>query len=115
LLASNWRRFHDQSLDAFCQAFYRNLAARDELLPTGARQFRDIAPRVKWLESYADPNKLPRMLDNIGQRLRQPIALGDAWDYLDARRMPLEACFAQLMAEHEAFSRRFLAATDEDE
>ncbi|MFA5632080.1 MAG: ACP phosphodiesterase [Porticoccaceae bacterium] len=109
LLASDWQHFHRQSLDAFCQEFYRHLAARDEMLPPGARRFCDIAPRVRWLQSYAEPDNIPRMLDNIGQRLRQPMPLGEAWPYLDDQRASLETCFAQLMAEHEVLSRRFLA------
>jgi acyl carrier protein phosphodiesterase len=109
LLARDWQRFHHQPLAAFCADFYRHLAARGELLPAGARRFCDVAPRVKWLESYAEPGNIPRMLDNIGLRLRRPMPLGDAWAYLDGQRAGLETCFVQLMAEHEALSRRYLA------
>lgn len=109
LLASQWEQFHHQPLAGFCQQFYRQLQARKTLLPPGAAHFCTIAPEVSWLESYADPGKIPVMLNNLGRRLRQPVQLGSAWNELRQRQALLEHCFATLMAEHGDFARQFLS------
>jgi len=108
LLASRWEEFHPLPLDVFCSGFYQHLRRYDNLLPPAASRFSEIAPKVKWLESYAVPDNIPLMLNNLGQRLRQPVALGDAWPYLIAQHPMLTSCFDSLMADHREFSRRFL-------
>lgn len=108
LLASRWPGFHRDSLEEFCALFYSHLQQRRDLLPPGATRFCDIAPGVKWLESYRNGNKIPLMLNNLGQRLRRPVALGDAWPELRARHDLLENCFDNLMNSHREFARHFL-------
>lgn len=79
LLARDWDDFHPQPLGDFCQTFYRALAGHRALLPQRAQAFCDRAPALRWLESYRDAEQIPRVLAHIGQRLRRPLPLDQAW------------------------------------
>ena len=108
LLASRWQVFHPRPLEQFCGEFYRQLRSRHGQLPERARHFCRRAPEVRWLESYAEPDRLPPMLNNLGRRLRRPVPLGDAWPLLEAQRRELEPVFEGLMADHRRLARTFL-------
>ncbi len=104
LLAGRWRQYHEQPLADYCADFYRHLASRQPLLPPAARRFCEVAPRVSWLENYASPEKLPLMLDRVGDRLRRPVPLGQAWPDLENHRGELTDCFDRLMPALLKFS-----------
>ena len=108
LLASHWEEFHHQSLDQYCRAFYGNLRDHQSLLPERARFFCRRAPEVRWLQGYADPERIPLMLDNLGQRLRRPVALGEAWPELIRRHRVLEETFHQLLESHRRTADTYL-------
>lgn len=99
LLATRWDDFHPQSLADFCQDFYRQLARHQISLPPRARRFCEVAPKVRWLESYAVHDLMPAIYDNVGKRLRRPIPLGDVWPLLEQERDFLNHAFDGLMAE----------------
>ena len=109
LLAHHWGDFHSQPLDDFCRQFYANLAAFYPLLPDRARYFCDQAPKVNWLESYADPDKAPLMLNNLGKRLRRPVALGNAWGELETRRDCLMLSLDSLIRDQKVLVSQLLA------
>jgi len=81
-LAANWHHFHSSALDTYCQRFYAILADFPETLPPGARRFRDVAPEVNWLQSYAEFERMEVMLARIGQRFRRPAPLHEAFPLL---------------------------------
>lgn len=108
LLAQHWHRYHSVVLGDYCRDFYRHLSRHEPLLPERAQHFCRIAPQVNWLESYADGGKIPRMLDNVGRRLRRPVPLGEAWPLLVADSL-LASCFTELMCRHRAFALNFLS------
>ena len=95
-LARDWPEFHHQSLAEFCQQFYRQLANHYSVLPAGAQRFNDIAPEVRWLESYANFEKLEPMLERIGQRFKKPVALANGFPLLQRDYQQLEQEFTQL-------------------
>jgi acyl carrier protein phosphodiesterase len=106
LLASRWEHLHDQALSDYCAAFYHHLAVRKPLLPAGALRFAEAAPRVAWLESYASTEAVPIMLTRVGQRLRRPVPMGEAWPELEANRKALERDFEELLPVLLEFARR---------
>ncbi len=107
-LASRWREFHGEApLTDYCDGFYRHLARHRAILPPAARRFCDVAPRLRWLESYAEARALPGMLDNLGRRLRRPMPLGSAVPILDAERDFLDQCLNALWPDLLAFAREY--------
>jgi acyl carrier protein phosphodiesterase len=108
LLAQRWAEFQPGELGQFCARFYAHLESQWQHLPAGARRFCEIAPQVQWLESYRDAHNIPRMLDNVGKRLRRPVALGEGWHRLLENSEALDACFDTLMAEHRERACAFL-------
>jgi acyl carrier protein phosphodiesterase len=78
ILARQWSQYYEQSLPEFCQEFYRQLAVYNDRLPVRAQQFLDHAPKVGWLEGYSKFDNLPLILQRIGGRFRQPVALQNA-------------------------------------
>ena len=111
LLASRWHRFHTQPLEPFCRSFYAELESHQTLLPERARHFCQRAPRIRWLQGYADAATVPLMLDNLGRRLRRPVPLGNAWPELTRRHPVLEETFFQLMAQHREMAAAYLKET----
>ncbi len=106
LLASQWSRFHDQALEDFCQDFYRHLHRHSRLLPPRALHFSRVAPEVAWLESYARADRIPQMLNRVGQRFRQPVPLQNAWLTLDSHRQQLSETFDTLLPLLVNFAER---------
>lgn len=108
LLASRWQQFHREPLPDFCQRFYQQLELHNSSLPPRAQHFCQVAPKVNWLEGYANSDNIPVMLNNIGRRFRNPVPLADALPELHARQALLGNCFNLLMTEHHDFARQFL-------
>jgi len=108
LLARHWDIFSKDSLEHFCRNFYQHLHLRKPLLPERAKTFCIRAPKVNWLENYAQKDMIPLMLNNIGQRLSKPVTLGSAWPLLEHNRSALEQTFHQLMTSHKSLAGNFL-------
>lgn len=98
LLARDWDDFHPQPLEDFCQVFYRALTDHRALLPERAQVFCDRAPALRWLESYRDAEQIPRVLAHIGQRLRRPLPLEQAWPSMQPLAARFEPGFRGTMA-----------------
>lgn len=112
LLASHWSEFHQQPLSSFCANFYRHLNSHWALLPERAQHFCRVAPEVNWLENYANAEHLPRMLSNIGKRLRKPVALNQGLCYMEQQASALTECLGLLLEEHRGLAQQFLSTRD---
>ncbi len=110
LLARRWSEFHHQPLERFCNSFYGHLHLRRHILPPGgARHFLERAHKVRWLEGYADVDRIPRVLDHIGSRLRKPLPLGKTWSVIENNRGEFVPAFYRLMAQLQPLAEDFLA------
>ena len=103
LLARDWQLYYQQPLEPFCQNFYRHLAGYQTVLPPRAQLFLQRAPSIGWLESYAQAQHLPLILQRIGQRLRRPIALQDALPTIEAHGDAIAHEFHQLFPRLQTF------------
>jgi acyl carrier protein phosphodiesterase len=103
-LASNWEKFHHQPLGDYCQDFYRLLSEYEPHLPPGARRFSEVAPKVQWLEGYADMDKLKYILERVGQRFKTPIAQDKAFPQLLRDYQLLDQEFTQIFPKIIAFA-----------
>lgn len=109
LLAQHWHKHHPRTLDEFCAVFYQHLRLHHNSLPEPARQFSIRAPGLRWLESYADADVVPVILHRVGQKLRKPVALGEAWPLVLAHKDYFMEEFNSVMAELTIFAQRFIA------
>ncbi len=108
VLAKRWQHYHDLPLSEYCYNFYRHLDWHRQCLPTGARLFNDRAPKIAWLESYADPDIMTTILNRVGDRFKRPVALGESWPIVTANRDHFDNAFQGAMGELIVFSERFL-------
>ena len=108
LLAADWRCYYQQSLEDFCQNFYRHLAVYNQQLPPRALQFSQHAPQIGWLQSYAQRENLPLILQRIGQRFRRPVALQDALSIVEQHNAAISNEFHQLYPRLQVFMRHSL-------
>jgi acyl carrier protein phosphodiesterase len=97
VLTTRWQQYHALSLDHFCQRFYRHLDTCQAWLPTRAQHFNQRAAEIRWLQSYADKALIPIMLNRVGERLRRPVPLGDAWPEIVDRHGEVEQVFSVIM------------------
>ncbi len=109
LLAQHWHEYHPMTLDKFCAVFYQHLRSHHHSLPESARQFSMRAPGLRWLESYADADVVPVMLHRVGQKLRKPVTLSEAWPLVLAHKAYFIEEFNSVMAELTVFAQRFIA------
>jgi len=97
VLTTRWQEYHSLSLDHFCQRFYRHLNICQAWLPARAQHFNQRAADVRWLQSYADQSLIPVMLNRVGERLRRPLPLGNAWPEIADRQAEVEQVFSIVM------------------
>ncbi len=95
-LAANWSHYHPQPLASFCSEFYQTLANYPGDLPPRVQHFCEVAPKVNWLENYAEFTQLELMLERIGQRFRNPVPLQGAFPLLEQQYPLLQYEFEQL-------------------
>ena len=103
LLARDWLLYYQQPLDEFCQTFYCHLGVYNNGLPPRAQFFLERAPSIGWLESYAQAEHLPIILQRIGERLRRPVALQEALPIIEAHREAIGQEFHQLYPRLQTF------------
>jgi acyl carrier protein phosphodiesterase len=103
LLARDWQLYYQQPLEDFCQSFYRHLSTYNNELPPRAQLFLERAPTIGWLESYAQAQHLPIILQRIGERLRRPVALQEALPIIEAHGDAIANEFHQLYPRLQAF------------
>lgn len=103
-LATNWEKFHHEPLGDYCQNFYRLLSKYEPHLPHGTKRFSEVAPKVQWLEGYADMDKLEYILERVGQRFKTPIALDKAFPQLLRDYQLLDQEFTQIFPKIIAFA-----------
>ncbi len=108
LLAQRWHEFHRQALPEYCADFYQHLSSHRHRLPEQAQQFCDRAPKLGWLESYADPDIMATILNRVGTRFREPVALGDCWPIVQTHHDHFDRAFDQTMVELNLFAESFL-------
>jgi len=97
VLATRWQEYHALSLEHFCQRFYRHLNTCQAWLPARAQHFNQRAADIHWLQSYADQAMMPKILNRVGERLRRPLPLGDAWPEIVDRQPEVEQVFSVVM------------------
>lgn len=107
LLARNWQDYHPLPLAQFCAIFYAHLTHCEPWLPQAARVFSQRARRIGWLESYADPATIPRVLARVGRQLRQPVALDQVWEVVAANTAEWELRMVDLMADLQLIATRY--------
>ena len=61
------------------------------------------APSIGWLESYAQAEHLPVILQRIGERLRRPVALQEALPIITAHLDAIDEEFHQLYPRLQTF------------
>lgn len=105
LLASDWKNYHPQPLPEFCQHFYQSLTIHQAHLPPRAQHFCSVAPQVKWLESYAYPENIPTMLNNMAKRMKRPVLLGGVVSTLEKERDFIKEQFQLLITDLLLFSQ----------
>ena len=103
ILAREWTQYYQQPLEEFCQEFYAQLAVHENQLPPRAKHFLEHAPRVGWLESYSSAGNLPLILERIGQRFRQPVALQHALSTVSEHQVAISSEFHQLYPRLQVF------------
>lgn len=102
ILAKDWSRHRRDTLEEFKRSTYWSLEQVVGQVPIPARARLEGMIAGDLLGSYADPEGVRAALDRIGQRLRRPIALGNAVEELLREeagfRSDFEAFFPELRA-----------------
>lgn len=96
-LARHWDQFHPaQSLAAFSAAAEREITPQLSGTPEGFVELNAIMWRERWLEHYAEPTRLARVLSGMAQRRPRLAALRDSYQDFVENYAGLEQQFFQL-------------------
>ena len=71
-IASNWEKFHTQTLNEFSREFYMAAAARSHLLPTRMEHLSALMQQQNWLVQYATLEGLENILFHMNKRTSFP-------------------------------------------
>lgn len=71
-IASNWERFHPQSLHTYSLAFYKAAAERNHLLPPRMEKLFSLMQKQNWLLQYATLEGLENILFHMNKRTSFP-------------------------------------------
>jgi len=103
-LAANWSEYHPQPLENYCQHFYQILLEYEHHLPPAAKRFSAIAPKLRWLESYAQMENIEYVLERVGLRFRTTVPLNEAFPQLVRDYPLLSQEFSQVFPKIMAFA-----------
>ncbi|RYX85476.1 DUF479 domain-containing protein [bacterium] len=95
LLAINWERFCDRSLQDFAFWVYAELGARQHLMPA---RMKPIVPSMQadnWLVSYAESWGVRYALDRVHYRSRRAPTGEQAWETFAPQKALYEAEFLE--------------------
>lgn len=106
LLTKNWKRFHTQDFDLFCQDTYKILARHSHLMPTKIRERLGRMIAGRWLESYKNYEGLNRTYYYLAKRARFPNRIQEASVKLLQLESQLEEVFLEFFPRLEDFVKR---------
>ena len=70
MLARNWDRYSDTSLEDYAEQIYSIIKSRWSLLPEGSRYMLPYMTRGNWLLRYAQPEGIHQSLTGLDRRTR---------------------------------------------
>ena len=82
LLANNWEKYSDQSLDNFCESIYSILEKRIDDLPKKLQKRLPLMIEHKWLQSYKTEKGIRYTFLRLQERLSKPEHLENVVDNL---------------------------------
>ena len=109
VLARNWDRFHDVSLDEFAQSRYRILGSRPEGLTDRMRRALPSIVTHDWLTSYREIEGIERALKGVSNRLKRANPMAEAGLVLRRERVGFETDFLEFFPDLEAFAAKLRA------
>lgn len=110
LLAVNWPRYSDTSLDQFLSEIYQSFISYPGELPEKIRTQLGRIATEDWLGSYRTLEGIEKTLARISLRIKRPVSLQHSIRELTENRLPIEKAFhlffPQLRAHVLSWSER---------
>ena len=110
-LAANWSNYHDVSLRDFSENFYKCLEENDNLINSKTRNMLPIMKRENWLLSYASPEGIERILQQMDYRTKHKSEMGNAKTELLAHYNYFQQEFFEFFEEVQAMAKMHLSAS----
>ena len=103
LLAANWKRFHAEPLDDFCQRVYAALLRHTAGMPERAAWVATRMAETDWLSSYRQLDGTREALRRMSTRLRKPFPLERGVDLLEADYGAFEEEFVDFFSRLQSY------------
>jgi len=103
LLAKNWQRYHDTSLETFAERIYHHLEVNFDLLPANLQK---IVPRMiqhNWLVSYRRLDVIETVLAKLDQRIKRQTPLTKGLYQLKRHYTELESDCGLFISQAQSF------------
>lgn len=95
LLTAHWPEHSEAQLDEFVAQFHDDVDRCRDAIPRDALAVMRRMRTDEWLTSYGDVAGVRLTLDRIAKRLRRPLQLGGAAEYLDRHHDAFDADFGE--------------------
>ena len=112
LLATDWDRYHGESLDRFTHATFAALASLGERVPPHIRAAAQRIEQVDLLRRYAELATIANVLRRVSGRMRRANPVAEAVAPFEERRAEIEQDFAEFFPLLDNFVRARLATRD---
>nr|WP_199048648.1 ACP phosphodiesterase [Dyella sp. ASV24] len=110
LLARDFPRWSDQSLDVYSAGVRELLYRHESLLPPGLLRFRHYMDAHALPAGYARPEEMGAAFDGISHRLRRANPVGEALPVLVGLDRPLQATFETFFPQLKQFAAQWIEA-----
>lgn len=108
-LARQWRAFHHEDIEFFCDHIFAALHRHADLLPDSARHVAGRLIDSRSMTAYDEDEFVARSFSNLSRRLTRTNPLDDAFTEFEASRQDLSDDFELFFPDLMAFCERWLS------
>jgi acyl carrier protein phosphodiesterase len=103
MLSKYWNRYHEQSIEAFCQTKYATVHAHLEFMPERLHPRINRMLEHRWLESCKNRDRMDRTLLMLSRRAVFENAIPEAMLPYDVHESDMDALFIQFFEDIQRY------------
>ncbi|MGB2475785.1 MAG: ACP phosphodiesterase [Flavobacteriaceae bacterium] len=104
-LASNWNKYHRQSLPLFALDFYQAVALRENELPSRMKKLFQMMNQQNWLLQYATLEGLHNILFHMNKRTSFPSQFPEAIKIIENQKEAMQIDFDTFFLDLKSFCK----------
>lgn len=112
ILAKNWHKYHDQTLQEFTSQFYQTCEHFKDLLPSKSVRLVEYMTKENWLYNYGNLEGIQKTFDGMARRSSFKSNMERATEDLRTNFSQLESDFDRFFPQVKVFAQEFIKKND---